>query len=198
MTTGFQQNFVLFSIGWFFRRYLELHHRLCEEELYPICLFIRLWEEELYRGSPFTHSSWINMTCLRFLRFLQVFYLFQGDFTASTWKLWTNLEPTNNDNRVLTKFCAVLHWMIFSTIFGIASGRLVRRGTVPDLYLELHQVRRGTAYPICLSSATCRSLSLCLGVSPALSWSQRAYLPSPTVNDIFDGERRVALALGSP
>ena len=41
-------------------------------------------------------------------------------------------EPTKNDNRVPTKFCAVLHWLIFSTVFGNASP-LVRRETVPDL-----------------------------------------------------------------
>lgn len=56
-------------------------------------------------------------------------------------------EPTKNDNRVPTKFCAVLHWMIFSTVFGIASP-LVRRATVPDLDDGL------------FSQATCRSPAL--------------------------------------
>ena len=62
-------------------------------------------------------------------------------------------EPTKNDNRVPTKFCAVLHWLIFSTVFGNASP-LVRRETVPDLdTASFHLPRVDRPPSLCLPRA---------------------------------------------
>ena len=90
-------------------------------------------------------------------------------------------EPTKNDNRVPTKFCAVLHWLIFSTVFGNASP-LVRRETVPDLdTASFHLPRVDRPPSLCLPRANL------FGCFPPATSSKGHDGPTTFV----DGERRV-------